>query len=50
MIPFFVLGPNAKVSVAWLPVIFMGAGISHYFIYSVAILSQYGWRSKGDQI
>jgi hypothetical protein len=48
MIPFFVLGPNAKVSIAWLPTIFMGAGISHYFIYSVAILCQYGWTSRGE--
>jgi hypothetical protein len=26
----------------------MGAGISHYFIYSVAILCQYGWTSRGE--
>jgi hypothetical protein len=46
MIPFFVLGPNARVCVTWLPMIYMGAGLSHYFVYSLAILSQYGWTGK----
>jgi len=49
MIPFFILGPAAVISVTWLPMIFMGAGISHYFIYAVTILSQYGWSGKGGQ-
>ncbi len=49
MIPFFVLGPSARISVAWLPTIFMGAGISHFFVYSLVILSQYGWSGKGEQ-
>lgn len=48
MIPFFVLGPNAKVGVTWLPTIYMGAGFSHFFVYSFAILSQYGWASNGE--
>ena len=42
MIPFFVLGPKANVSVTWLPMIFMGAGLSSFFAHSVAILVQYG--------
>jgi len=46
MIPFFVLGPEANVSVTWLPMIFMGAGISHFFAHSVVILEQYGWRNR----
>jgi hypothetical protein len=45
MIPFFVLGPGASISVAWLPMTFMAAGISHYFVYAVAILNQYGWTN-----
>lgn len=45
MIPFFSLGPNASISVAWLPQIFIGAAITHFFAHSVAILSQYGWTS-----
>ncbi len=49
MIPFFVFGPDFMISVKWLPMIFMGAGISHYFIYAVTILSQYGWSGKGEQ-
>lgn len=47
MIPFFALGPKATIGVHWLPMIFMGAGLSHYLVYSLAILSQYGWRT-GD--
>lgn len=47
MIPFFALGPNGVVPVTWLPMIFMGAGISHFFMYSVVILSQYGW-TRGE--
>ena len=42
MVPFFVLGPNANISVTWLPMIFMGAGLSSFFTHSVAILIQYG--------
>ena len=49
MIPFFVLGPKADISVIWLPMIFMGAGTSHLFVHSVAILVQYGWRDKGEK-
>jgi hypothetical protein len=48
MIPFFVLGANAKVAVTWLPTIYMGAGFSHFFVYSLMILSQYGWTGKGE--
>jgi hypothetical protein len=49
MTPFFVLGSGATISVQWLPGIFMAAGICHFFAYSVAILSQYGWTSKGEK-
>ena len=49
MIPFFVLGPKANVSVIWLPMIFMGAGISHFFVHSVVILEQYGRKGKGEK-
>ncbi len=48
MIPFFVLGPSARISITWLPTIFMGAGISHFLVYSLAILTQYGWSGKGE--
>lgn len=49
MIPFFVLGPDRAISVTWLPNIFIGAGISHFFVHSVVILEQYGWRNKGEK-
>lgn len=49
MIPFFLLGPNGSIKAHWLPPVFGGAGITHFFAYSVAILYQYGWRSKEDE-
>jgi len=49
MIPFFVLGPKANIPVTWLPMIFMGDGLSLFFAHSVAILIQYGRGSKGEQ-
>ena len=49
MIPFFVLGPKANISVTWLPMIFMGAGITHFFAHSVAILIGYGRGGKGEK-
>ena len=50
MLPFFVLGPEATISVTWLPNIFMAAGLTAFFMHSVAILVQYGWRTKGEQL
>ncbi|MHC4150654.1 MAG: hypothetical protein ACYSSP_00970 [Planctomycetota bacterium] len=41
MIPFSVLGPKASISVSWLPNIL-------FYIHSLAILVQYGWREKGE--
>jgi hypothetical protein len=49
MAPFFVLGPDGSISVTWLPMIFMGAGICTFFAHSVAILLQYGRGSKGEK-
>ncbi len=49
MIPFFILGPKASISVTWLPYIFGGAGLSMFFVHSVAILFQYGWSSEGEK-
>jgi hypothetical protein len=47
MIPFSVLGPKATVPVTWLPMIFMGAGLSSFFFGSLSLLIQYG-RGGGD--
>jgi hypothetical protein len=41
MIPFFILGPEASISITWLPSIFGAAGICAFFTHSVAILIQY---------
>ena len=42
MLPFFILGPRHTISVIWLPMIFMTAGLSSIYIHSLAILIQYG--------
>ena len=49
MIPFFVLGPKASISITWLPNIWIGTFISHFFVHSVATLAQYGWRDKNNE-
>jgi hypothetical protein len=49
MIPFSVLGPKALISVRWLPMIFMGAALSSFFVHSVAVLVRYGWGGKGEK-
>ena len=48
MVPFFILGPKANISVAHLPQIFIGAGITNFLMYSVAILVQYGQSNSGE--
>jgi hypothetical protein len=46
MLPFFVLGPEATVSVVWLPNIFGAAGFAVFLVHSIAILVQYGWKGE----
>ena len=50
MLPFFILGPAATVSVEWLPSIFLAAGLTGFLVHSVAILVQYGWEPKGKKL
>ncbi len=50
MLPFFVLGPDGSISVTWLPMIFMGAGLITFFVHSAAILVQYGRGTKGEPL
>ncbi len=49
MIPFLVLGPKATISVKWLPQIFIGACITHFFFYSLTILCEYGLGRKNHE-
>ena len=42
MLPFFILGPDAMISVGRLPDIFLAVTFTFFFIQSVAILVQYG--------
>jgi hypothetical protein len=46
MLPFFILGPKATISITWLPMIFMAAGLASFIVHSIAILVQYGWRKE----
>jgi hypothetical protein len=49
MLPFSVLGPQATISIHWLPMIFGAAALASFFVHAVAILVQYGWRDKGEK-
>ncbi len=46
MVPFTILGPNTPITTNWLPLIFGAAGLTNFYAWSIAILTQYGWRNK----
>ena len=46
--PFIILGPNTPITTNWLPLIFGAAGLTHFYSWSIAILTQYGWRNKNE--
>jgi len=49
MAPFFLYGPNGKVSVIYLCwMVFVGMFVV-ITLYSIAILNEYGWRDKGEK-
>jgi hypothetical protein len=49
MIPFFVLGPDAAISVKWLPQIWVGTFVAQFFFYSLTIIVDYGRADKGEK-
>ncbi|MHC4175462.1 MAG: hypothetical protein ACYTBX_03550 [Planctomycetota bacterium] len=49
MTPFFIFGPKASISIIWLPNIWCGTFLTAFFVHSVAILVQYGWKRKGEK-
>jgi len=49
MIPFTVLGYKAKIDITWLPMIFGGSASVMFFIWSVAVLVQYGKGCKENE-
>ncbi len=49
MAPFIILGPNAPITTNWLLLIFGAAGFAHFYSWSIAILTQYGWRNKNHE-
>ncbi|MBN2456471.1 MAG: hypothetical protein JXB29_08070 [Sedimentisphaerales bacterium] len=49
MLPFTILGPNTPITTNWLPLIFGAAGLTHFYSWSIAILTQYGWRNKNHE-
>lgn len=44
--PFTILGPNSPITTNLLPLIFGAAGFTNFYAWSIAILTQYGWRDK----
>lgn len=50
MLPFFIMGADAMISVGWLADIFLAVTFTFFFIQSVAILVQYGGMPKGEQL
>jgi len=49
MLPFSILGPQATISITWLPMIFAGTGLTSFLVHSVAILVQYGFKEKNNE-
>jgi hypothetical protein len=49
MVPFFVLGPKAVISVKWLPQIWIGTFVAQFFFYSLTIIVDYGRDGKGEK-
>jgi hypothetical protein len=48
-LPIGILGEKGSIPVTWCPVLLVGAGFCQAYAQSLAILIQYGWRSKGEQ-
>ena len=48
MAPFFIYGPDGVVSVLYLCWMVFGGAYWVYLIYSIAILNEYGWRTKNE--
>ena len=48
-LPIGILGEKGSIPVTWCPALLIGAGFCQAYAQSLAILIQYGWRSKGEQ-
>ena len=48
LIPFYI-NRQALISVRWLPRIFIGGCITHFFFYSITILCEYGLGRKNHE-
>lgn len=47
MLPFMILGPGGQIDTGWLPMIFLTALITNFYVWSIAILTQYGlWNQN----
>ncbi|MHC4633007.1 MAG: hypothetical protein ACYS9C_17315 [Planctomycetota bacterium] len=49
IIPFFALGPDAFISIKWLPQIWIGTSVTQFFFYSLTIIVDYGRGDKGEK-
>lgn len=47
--PFYVMKGQGLISVRWLPRIFIGTCITHFFFYSLTILCEYGLKGKDNE-
>ena len=49
MIPFFVLGPDGKISVKYLCAMVFGGMFTVILAQSIVTLEEYGWKDKGEK-
>ncbi len=50
VVPWWIVGPQGKISSNILPIILIGAIIAFSIVQSLAILIQYGWSGEGEKL
>jgi hypothetical protein len=48
MAPWFIIGPNGTITTNYLPWMVFGGMCVVMLLQSIVILSEYGWKTKGD--
>ena len=48
MVPWFIIGPNGTITTNYLPWMVFGGMCVVMLLQSIVILSEYGWKTKGD--
>jgi hypothetical protein len=49
MVPWFIIGPDGKITVNYLPWMVFGGMFVVMLVQSLVTLSEYGWRGDGDK-